>query len=361
MTSRTGKPIVIADYDPAWPARFRNERALILDACGREPFRRIEHVGSTAVPDLAAKPIIDIMPGLHSLSGADALIAPLSSIGYEYVPEYERANAFDDGMPERRYFRKDVRGERAFHMHMVEAGSDFWRTHLMFRNALRTSPRDRQEYERVKRRIAAEYNRSVTAESNVNRGYTDRKSDCISDIMSGARERIAANDPIVIETHNPNWAVEFERERNALAAAAKGISSGIEHVGSTSVPGLAARPVVDIAVLIPAIAASQRLEKPLASLGYRPDARRSSSGRLFVRQGSGAAFRLHVLPSGSGHWQSMLAFREWLRGNPDGAAGYERLKRQLAAEFGNDLLGYAEAKSEYIEETLQKTRAPRGI
>jgi len=189
MTSRTGKPIVIAEYDPEWPRRFERERELILATCDAAAFVQIEHVGSTAVPGLGAKPIIDIMPGLRSLDDAPPLIPLLASINYEYVPEYERPNASDDGMPHRRYFRKDVAGERAFHMHMVETTSAFWRDHLMFRDFLRTSPEDLREYERVKRRVAAEYNTTLTPESDVNIGYTDRKSDCIAAIMAKARAR----------------------------------------------------------------------------------------------------------------------------------------------------------------------------
>jgi GrpB-like predicted nucleotidyltransferase (UPF0157 family) len=187
VTSRTGKPIVIAEYDPAWPRRFERERDLILATCGVAAFVRIEHMGSTAVPGLGAKPIIDIMPGLRSLADAPPLIPLLASIGYEYAPEGERPTAFDEGLPHRRYFRKDVAGERAFHMHMVETTSDFWRDHLMFRDFLRVSPDDLREYERVKRSVAAEYNATLTPQSNAEIGYTDRKSDCIAAIMAKAR------------------------------------------------------------------------------------------------------------------------------------------------------------------------------
>jgi GrpB-like predicted nucleotidyltransferase (UPF0157 family) len=191
MTSRTGKPIVIAEYDSAWPERFRRERDLILQACGPGRFVRIEHVGSTAVPGLGAKPIIDMMPGLRTLDDAPPIIAILQLLDYEYVPEFEPPNEFDEGMPDRRYFRKDVDGERAFHLHMVAVDSDFWLTHLLFRNFLRVSPKDRNDYESVKRRVAAEYNESLTPESNINAGYTDRKSDCVNGIMSRARAAVA--------------------------------------------------------------------------------------------------------------------------------------------------------------------------
>jgi GrpB-like predicted nucleotidyltransferase (UPF0157 family) len=194
MTSRTGRPIVIADYDSVWAQRFERERMEILRVCGAA-FVRIEHMGSTAVPGLAAKPIIDILPGLRSLDDAPPLVSQLESIGYEYVPEYEQPNAVDEGMPFRRYFRKDVNGERAYHMHMVEADSDFFRTHLLFRDFLRISRADADEYARVKRRVAAEYNATVTPQSNINLGYTDKKSDCINAIMAKARAHFGADAP----------------------------------------------------------------------------------------------------------------------------------------------------------------------
>ncbi len=187
MTSRTGRPIVIAEYDPVWPQRFERERAEMLRVCGVGAFVRIEHMGSTAVQGLAAKPIIDIMPGVRSLDAAPALIPRLEGIGWEYVPEHEQPSEIDEGMPFRRYFRKDVNGARAFHMHIVEAGSDFWRRHLLFRDFLRISPADADEYARVKRRLAAEYNASLTPSSDVNIGYTDRKSDCINAILARAQ------------------------------------------------------------------------------------------------------------------------------------------------------------------------------
>jgi len=186
-TSRTGKPIVIADYDPRWPERFDRERALMLRTCGPDAFVAIEHVGSTSVPGLAAKPIIDIMPGLRSLDDAPRLIPLLESIGYEYVPEFERPNQFDEGMPFRRYFRKDEAGVRAFHLHMVETSSEFWRDHLTFRDYLRDHPGDAAAYAQVKRELAASFNASLTPTSDMNLGYTDRKSTFIEGIKAKAR------------------------------------------------------------------------------------------------------------------------------------------------------------------------------
>ena len=186
MTSRTGKPIVIADYDPAWPLRFEAERELIFQTCGRAPFVAIEHIGSTSVPGLAAKPIIDMMPGLRTLDDAPPLIPLLENIGYEYVPEFERPNAIDEGMPFRRYFRKDVYGERAFHVHMGATDHEFLRRHLLFRDWLRRHPEDAADYAVLKRRIAAEFNAALTPTSNINIGYTDRKTEFVEGILARA-------------------------------------------------------------------------------------------------------------------------------------------------------------------------------
>lgn len=184
---RTGQPIVIVDYDPLWPERFERERALILRACGEAAFVAIEHIGSTAVQGLAAKPIIDMMPGLRTLEDAPPLIARLESIGFEYVPEFERPNQFDEGMPMRRYFRKDEGGVRAFHVHMVEVASDFWRDHLLFRDYLRVHPDTAAAYARLKRELAAGFNANLTPESNGNHGYTDRKTDFVESVKEQAR------------------------------------------------------------------------------------------------------------------------------------------------------------------------------
>jgi GrpB-like predicted nucleotidyltransferase (UPF0157 family) len=106
-------PVVLVPYEEAWPSLFEEERTRIEGAVG--PWvEEIEHIGSTAVPGLAAKPVIDIMVGVRSLEDTPALVARLETIGYEYVPELERQ------MPFRRYFRKLAGGRRTHQIHLVE-------------------------------------------------------------------------------------------------------------------------------------------------------------------------------------------------------------------------------------------------
>jgi GrpB-like predicted nucleotidyltransferase (UPF0157 family) len=164
--------VQISDYDPQWPHRFAEESAAIRSAIGKWAVR-VEHIGSTAVPGLPAKPIIDIMVGLHRLSDADHCLAPLAAIDYEYIPEYESA------IPERRYFRKGPQ-TRHFHLHMVEIESEFWNRHLAFRDYLRSHLQTAKAYEVLKRRLAASYQAD-------REGYTEAKTDFIQSVLAQAR------------------------------------------------------------------------------------------------------------------------------------------------------------------------------
>jgi len=127
------KAVLVVAYDPDWLRRFEEERA-VLAAVFADCEASIEHVGSTAVPGLGAKPVIDIMVGVATLVEAERCIAALEAVGYEYVPEYEHE------LPERRYFRKPRLGPRAYHLHCVVKGGNLWVRHLAFRDYLRAHP-----------------------------------------------------------------------------------------------------------------------------------------------------------------------------------------------------------------------------
>lgn len=163
-------PVVIADYDPEWPQLYDAERQRIVEALG-DWLVAIEHVGSTSVPGLAAKPVIDIMAGIRSLDYDAHIIAPLQDLGYEYVPVYE------DEIPDRRYFRRGI--PRSHHVHVAEVGGRFWTDNLVFRDHLRTHPDAAAEYEALKRRLAAQYGSDRL-------GYVHSKTDFITGIVRQA-------------------------------------------------------------------------------------------------------------------------------------------------------------------------------
>jgi GrpB-like predicted nucleotidyltransferase (UPF0157 family) len=166
-------PVVIVDSDPRWPALYEQERDRILAVVG-SLIIGIEHIGSSAVPGLGGKPIIDIMPGVRSLVDAEQCIEPLEGIGYEYVPKYNEL------IPERRYFHKGPPQGRTFHLHAVERGSDFWDGHLLLRDWLRTHPEDAQEYYLLKKELAARFGRD-------REGFTEAKTPFIESIVARAR------------------------------------------------------------------------------------------------------------------------------------------------------------------------------
>lgn len=166
-------PVAIVDYDPRWPTLYEEERDRILAVVG-SLIIAIEHIGSTAVPGLGGKPIIDIMPAVGSLADAEQCVEPLEGIGYEYVPEYNKL------IPERRYFHKGPPQGRTHHLHMVERASDFWERHLLFRDWLRMHPEDAQEYYLLKKDLAARFGRD-------REGFTDAKTPFIESIVARAR------------------------------------------------------------------------------------------------------------------------------------------------------------------------------
>ena len=137
-------PVILVPYEEAWPSLFEEERVRIEGAIG--PWvEEIEHIGSTAVPGLAAKPVIDIMVGVRSLEDSSALVGRLEAIGYEYVPEFEQQ------MPFRRYFRKLAGGRRTHQIHLVErSNAEWWDRHVFFRDHLRANPEIAGEYARLK-------------------------------------------------------------------------------------------------------------------------------------------------------------------------------------------------------------------
>ena len=173
MTS--GVAVQIAEYSSQWPLMFEAESHHLRNVFLPEAVE-IEHIGSTAVPGMAAKPIIDMLLGASSLGAIERQIQILESHGYCYVPEFEAQ------LPERRYFVKPARGEAQFHLHAVESGGQFWRDHLLFRDVLRTDRRVFDGYLMLKRSLAESL--------NMDRGsYTEAKAPFIEAVIHGQSRR----------------------------------------------------------------------------------------------------------------------------------------------------------------------------
>jgi GrpB-like predicted nucleotidyltransferase (UPF0157 family) len=164
-------PVIIVDYDPQWPVLYEEERRRILEVVGHKVLA-IEHIGSTAVPGLGAKPIIDMMAGVRESTDADECLPPLEKIGYRDVaPQPNNLEWY--------YCLGKGPHSTGYHLHLVKFVSPHWRRHLLFRNYLRTHPEAAQRYYELKKKLAAKHGSDRI-------GYTDAKTSFIESIIAQA-------------------------------------------------------------------------------------------------------------------------------------------------------------------------------
>lgn len=156
--------IELSNYNPKWKTDFETEKQHLISAIGINYL--IEHIGSTAVKGLCAKPVIDILIGVDSLSKSEELIPKICKLGYSYISDYEKI------LPERRYFQKVINGKHIVHIHLVKKQTAFWEKYLLFRDILRQSPEISSQYSSLKQGLSKQNwdNRNA---------YTSAKSDFI--------------------------------------------------------------------------------------------------------------------------------------------------------------------------------------
>ena len=167
--------VVISPYSAEWPDCFRAVRKELL-AVFAPIVIAVEHTGSTSVPGLAAKPVIDVLLGARSLADVESKIESLGELGYAYVQKYEHE------FPARRYFVKSSAPPLRVHLHAVELGSLFWQEHLAFRNALRTDSALSSRYQSLKLRLAEEFADDKSA-------YSAAKGPFIRSVLATVFER----------------------------------------------------------------------------------------------------------------------------------------------------------------------------
>ena len=161
--------------DPDWPNVFASEARRIRAAL--DPIAtRLEHVGSTAVPALAAKPVIDIQVSVRSMSPREAYRGPLEGLGYRW--------GIDPWSDEHEFFSLEKDGERKVHVHVCPEGSDWERRHIMFRDWLRDHPEDAAAYERLKLELAERHPRDTYT-------YADAKGDFVRGIEAKAAAAVS--------------------------------------------------------------------------------------------------------------------------------------------------------------------------
>lgn len=169
-----------------------------------------------------------------------------------------------------------------------------------------------------------------------------------------------AKGKVCLADYSDRWPPAFEAERAELSAALGGAALAIEHIGSTAVPGLPAKPIIDIAAAVRDLAAVDSLVGPLARVGYRYLGEYGLPGRHFFEKGTPVTHHLHVVEESSGHWQVWRVFRDYLRRHPAEAERYAAFKRELAARYADDRDAYTRSKSEFVNAVLRKAGREKG-
>ena len=162
------EPITIEPYSPAWVTQFASESAALCHALSIEP-SRVEHIGSTSVVGMHAKPIVDIMLGLDSVGALPAVSDWLHSLGYEALGEA--------GVPGRLYFRKRL--PNAFNMQVVSFGSLLWNNNLLLRDFLTTHPAEARRYADEKQHAFDAGHRTLLA-------YSAAKASILAELLAAA-------------------------------------------------------------------------------------------------------------------------------------------------------------------------------
>jgi GrpB-like predicted nucleotidyltransferase (UPF0157 family) len=166
------EPVILVDYDPAWRDRFREQAARLTAILQPWLAAPVEHVGSTAVPGLRAKPVVDILAPVVSLARAQAAIADLTADGWLFWPD-------DPNRDYRMWFLRPKPEARTHHLHVIQHDHPAAHAERAFCDALRADPLLREAYAALKERLAAQHRTDRDA-------YTDAKSDFIRSVLHGA-------------------------------------------------------------------------------------------------------------------------------------------------------------------------------
>lgn len=167
----------VIPYQDTWPAQYAQVDAELRAALSPLDVA-LEHIGSTAVPGLCAKPVIDVALGLDALEDVAEPIDALAAIGFVYRPEYE------DRIPERRYFVRAAGQTPRVHLHALVGDGALWRQHLLFRDALRRDRSLMQSYASLKQQL-------VVLHASDKAAYTKAKAPFIQQVLSAAGTGIA--------------------------------------------------------------------------------------------------------------------------------------------------------------------------
>jgi GrpB-like predicted nucleotidyltransferase (UPF0157 family) len=165
------------------------------------------------------------------------------------------------------------------------------------------------------------------------------------------------DEPVRLVPHRPEWAQEAATEIARIAQAVSVPSAALEHIGSTAVPGLLAKPVIDLMLGVRQYPPSPSVGSAIAGLGYESLGEAGVAGRAYFRLRGAPSFNLHVVPWDGEHWRSNLALREYLRRSFPARRRYAQAKTAAWLSGPHTLLAYSAAKAAEVAQLLQEALA----
>jgi GrpB-like predicted nucleotidyltransferase (UPF0157 family) len=164
---------------------------------------------------------------------------------------------------------------------------------------------------------------------------------------------------VTVVPYDACWPDLFQEEADDLTAILGDEVVAIHHIGSTAIPGIYAKPIIDILVEVQDIERMDTLNREMTEHGYLPKGEFGIAGRRFFIKGTeeSRTHHVHVFQTGDPEYERHLAFRDYLRAHPEEAQAYSRLKRELAQRFPHDIDGYMAGKNDLIKETERKAKA----
>jgi GrpB-like predicted nucleotidyltransferase (UPF0157 family) len=283
---------------------------------------------------------------------------PLDEVSY--VPALEaagyRVTVREDDWHDHRILKGP---DTNINLHVFPRGCAQVRRHLLFRDWLRDNAEDRELYASTKRALAARPWERV-------QDYADAKNAVVLDILEraylarpvepGEVEYVTRtpphNAPVVLRDYDAAWPQWYAAEEAKIRAALGEKVVRLEHVGSTSVPGLAAKPLIDVLLVVPDSADEDAYVPALVAAGYYLLLRERTWHEHRVLKGTEPNVNLHVFSSRCEELDRMLAFRDRLRTHPEDREEYERAKRELAGRTWERVQDYADAKTRVVERII---------
>ena len=336
--------IILSPYNPTWQKEFAMESSKLKKLIGKN-CKGIYHIGSTAIPHIVAKPIIDILIVVDNLSGIDKLNSSFEGDSYICMGEY--------GIPGRRYYWKGTQDKHTHHIHLFATGNAEIERHLAFKQYLIEHKDIAQGYSNIK--LALKYQFPDNMES-----YVEGKESFIRMVNyrseTAKKDQLAAKDDIVLENHNPKWKKLAAFEIDAIQKMVNVPFQAMEHLGSTAIFNIKAKPIIDIFIALKSIEEVKKWVKPLEALGYLYWAENpnKSHHRFFKGMppyGLKRTHHVHIMAYGT-EFKKRVAFRDILVNNKTIANEYEALKCKLLLKNAKDREQYTASKLQFINDAL---------